>query len=102
MDALKQRIEIESGVAADDEFAIENKRVRGKHLQIVDHLRKIACKRLSGLGLQNDLITGAKSQTAESIPFRFVQPTGASGNLFHSFGFRGRIRWLDGQVNFGK
>ena len=76
MNALQECVKIQTCAAADHDFPIQHKLARGQGEQGGNNFRKIAAQRLTGLGLQDNFIALAKSQTAEAIPFGFIQPAG--------------------------
>src|SRR2546430_8222397 len=75
MDAEQQFIEGESAADGDYNFAVENELPRSQTEQRLNQVRKIACQRPPGLGLQLDLAVVSKGQTPKTIPFGLVLPT---------------------------
>src|SRR5581483_9182254 len=80
MNALEQRVEIKMAAAEDHNLAIEHELLLWELLQRLDQFGKVAAERLSGLGLQHNLVVFAECESAESVPFGFVEPISRFGN----------------------
>ena len=63
--------------------------------ETLDELGKVACQRLTGLGLQCNRVTLAERQHAKSVPLGFINPLAARRNAFNRPRFHRRIRWGD-------
>src|SRR5690242_20020100 len=94
MNALQKRVKVQTCSAADDNFSVEHKLARRQGAQRGGDFREVSCKRLAGLGLQNDFIALAKSQAAEAVPLGFVEPAGFARQLLHRSSFSRGIRRL--------
>src|SRR5260221_3679919 len=92
MNALQQRVKIQTCAAADDDLAIQRKFVRWQGKQSGNNLRKITAQRLAGLRLQYDFVALPKSETAEAIPFGLIEPAGFARQVLNRLGFRRRVR----------
>src|ERR1044071_7368681 len=102
MNALQESVEVQTCAAADDNFSIEHEFARGQGAQRGHDFREITRERLTRLGLQNNFIARAKSQTAEAVPLGLVEPTRFVRQLFYRLGFSRRIRRLKREIEFGK
>src|SRR5512132_3333081 len=79
MNALEKIVEREDTVDRDDDFTVQRKRIRAQFTKAGDQFRKVSRKRLSRLGLENDLVLPAKHQAPKPVPLRFELPAFAFG-----------------------
>ena len=56
------------------DLAIEHEFLGSQRAHLLDHVGKVACQRLAGLGLKVDVVAVAKCQAAEAVPLRLVLP----------------------------
>src|SRR5205823_6238549 len=102
MNALQERVKIQASAAADDNFSVQYKFVRGQNTQRGSDFREITRERLASLGLQDDLIALAESQAAEAVPLGLIKPARFARQFFYRLGFSRRIWRLKRKIKFGK
>lgn len=107
MDALGQRVPIESMGVADErghtDLPVEH-HFQGQLLAgSGNDLGKVACEVLATARADDDLVAVAKDQRAESVPFRLVGPFrivgGLGRNRARRFGEHRRDRRSDGEIH---
>ena len=81
VDPLQKRLEVDRASNRNDQLAVEHE---ARRLELRDgrhDFGKVACQRLSRLGLQLHLAAVAEGNASEAVPLRFVLPLRAAGDL---------------------
>ena len=103
MDALQQRVEIEPAVLAhDDDFTVDDAAARQVRAERLDELGEVARHRPLVAAAEDDLVSVAVDDGAESVPFRLVEHLAFLREPSHQTGEHGRHRRHDGQFHEGK
>src|SRR5215211_4933250 len=90
MEPQLQRVERESAVHRDDEFAVQDEARRAQAGEGGGYIWEVARERLARFGLQVNVVALAKCQAAKPIPFRLVLPLVADRNFIYRFRFHRR------------
>src|SRR5215217_7824920 len=73
MQAREQRLEVEAVRSGDDELPVQDEPALRALQQRLDHLGEVAGERTLVPAAQVDLVAVAERETAEAVPFRFVE-----------------------------
>src|SRR5882724_2593122 len=92
MEAQLQFVEGKTATHINDEFAIEDKFVRGQLRKRDNDVREIAREGSARFRLQINVLATAKGEAAKAIPFRFILPTGAGWNFVDGLCFHWQQR----------
>src|ERR1041384_6023606 len=85
MKAKLERIEVESAVASDYDFAVENRLSRQLRFDRINQLRKIPAQWFRIAALNEYFIVLAKNQRAKAIPLRLEYPVASRREFADSF-----------------
>ena len=81
MDALQQRIEVESGLTGNEHFAVDDASLGKVRLHRGDHLGEVAREWTFVATAELDLVAVAEHDAAEAVPLRLVEPAVALRQL---------------------
>src|SRR5436190_23059711 len=95
VEAQLQFVERERAANGNRKLAVEHETLRVQSQERFDHVRKITGQRLTCFRLQENLGAVAKGNATKPVPFRFVLPFVADGNLVDRARFhrrKGRLK----------
>ena len=99
VNAQLKSVKVESAVAGDDEFAIENALFRKLLAQRIKHLGKVSVEGLLVAALEKDFVAIAKDKDSETIPLGLVDPIAFNGNGVDALGQHGEEGWIHGEFH---
>src|SRR5437762_9206629 len=101
MKAELERIEIETFIASDNNFPVEDALFRQLRFQRIDELGEISIERFLVAALHENFVAVAEDECAESVPLRLEDPSFARWELADSLCEHREHGRINGEVHNG-
>src|SRR5450631_3052063 len=99
MDAVEERVEVQSTRTGDDDFSVHDAPAWKRCLQRAKQLREIARHGPLVSTAELHLVSIPENNGAEAVPLRLEEDVSGGRHLRHQLGQHGRNRWLDGEIH---
>ena len=99
VDPEEERLERKLAVGRDHDLPVDDAALRERGAERLGELREVAVERLEVATLDQDLVAVAEDDRPEAVPFRFVQPAVADGQVVARLREHRLERRVEGQAH---